>query len=140
MGGFGAVKMLCRYPELFARVVTYAGAFHTATSLASYRKAIFTATFGNDIEAAARETPAHWAQRNAESLQGHARIRLVVGLSDPTLEMNRSFHGALVELGIAHDYQEIPGLGHDLLPYYQHAGLAGYCFTGQRVGSWCRVG
>ena len=56
------------------------------------------------------------------------RMRLVVGRRDPALEMNRSFHQRLLELRIPHDYEEIPGLGHDLLPYYQHAGLAGFRF------------
>lgn len=128
MGGFAAIKMLCRYPGLFTRAVSYAGALHTAASLAAGRKTIFRTMFDNDREAAAREMPDYWARRNAEPLRGCTRIRLVVGLSDPTLKMNRAFHRVLEELGIDHDYEEIPGLGHDLLPYYQHAGLTGFRF------------
>jgi enterochelin esterase-like enzyme len=128
MGGFGAVRLLGRHPDLFSCAVTYAGAFHTVETLSTRRKTIFRDTFGGDRQRLAREIPTFWVRESRGALREQNRIRMVVGLDDPTLGMNRRFHQELIELEIPHHYHEIPGLGHRLLPYYEQAGLAGFRF------------
>jgi hypothetical protein len=39
-----------------------------------------------------------------------------------------------VRLGIPHHYEEVPGLGHRLLPYYEETGLAGFRFGHSKDG------
>jgi acetyl esterase/lipase len=40
-------------------------------------------------------------------------VRQAVGMLDDTRDLNREFHERMAALGIAHDYVELPGTGHD---------------------------
>ena len=47
----------------------------------------------------------------------------------PLLEHNRRFHELLTELKVPHEYEELPGIGHNPQQVYKKAGVAGWEFN-----------
>jgi S-formylglutathione hydrolase FrmB len=100
MGGYGAMKLGLKYPELFGSVAAHSSALdinrvHTAEHLQD----IFPTPPGPGedlftIAARAGTKPA---------------IRFDCGVDDFLIEDNRRFHAHLQALGVAHTYAEYPG-------------------------------
>lgn len=113
VGGYGALKLALKYPDLFESVSAHASACNLGHSLAqdadADRKARYWRIFGpnskgsdNDVFALARRfSGASWPA-----------IRFDCGLDDPLIEENRGFHAHLDRLGVEHEYLEFPG-SHD---------------------------
>ena len=118
MGGYGAVKLALRYPEMFCSANSHSGALgfaHWALSTdtgdafaVEFTRVIGTSPVGgpNDLFAL------------ASALESAARPALAIdcGTGDHLLEANRAFHGHLKSLGFQHAYDEYGG-GHDW-PYW----------------------
>lgn len=116
MGGFGALKLACKYPERFSSVVAFAGGYRTAGELRTndVGSQIFDRVFAGDPQHFRANHPATIAHANAAALRGQVAMKLLVGLDDYLLENNRAMHASLTELNLAHEYAEIPGVRHDL--------------------------
>lgn len=115
MGGYGALKLGFRQPELFAFAGSTSGALDAA---ARTDDESIAQTFGepgsrvrmeNDLPRLAREFPEE--RRGALPF-----FYLDCGLSDPWLAANRDFAALLAERMIRHEYRQRPG--EHLWPYW----------------------
>ena len=107
MGGYGALKLALKFPEMFCSVVSHSGALGAGhkplrDDLASELRLIYG------------ENPAGgkddlWSIVDSADKDKLPQIRIDCGLSDGLLEDNRAFHEYLNKLGITHEYEEFPG-------------------------------
>jgi endo-1,4-beta-xylanase len=104
MGGYGALELAAKFPDVFRAGVAYDAALDTWQTLVGRRAYIATAQFGDD--------PAHFdlyspwvnATKNAAALRASAGLRLVPGT---TYQMfDAAFRDHLVGLQIPLDYVE----------------------------------
>lgn len=103
MGGYGALKFACKYPDVFNNVVAYSAATW------------FSNRSDNNLDDLARD--------NVSALRKELRIRLVVGLAgDQTLNAMRHEHDLLDSLSIPNEYEEVPNVGHSFLGLYDADG------------------
>ncbi len=116
MGGFGALKLALKYPDLFSSAVAFAGGYRSVEGIQAdeISREIFKRVFGGDAQRFLANHPATIAQANAQKVRNRVAIKMLVGLEDSLLENNRSMHATLTELNLAHEYWEIPGIRHDL--------------------------
>ena len=107
MGGYGAMKLALKHPDLFGSVVAHSGVFSmerivgpTSKSLVEYRRIFGPNPFGGreDIFALAQKIGAKAPE-----------IRFDCGTEDGLIEGNRALHAHLERLDIAHEYAEYPG-------------------------------
>jgi S-formylglutathione hydrolase FrmB len=119
MGGYGALKLGFRHPELFAFAGSTSGALDAASRaddeslVRAFGEANSSARFENDLPRLAREFPEE--RRGALPF-----LYLDCGLGDVWLEVNRDFAATLTARGIAHEYRQRPG-GH-VWPYWDAQG------------------
>jgi putative tributyrin esterase len=109
MGGYGAVKLGLKHPEMFASVNSHSGALgflrvdpKKAAELSPESPRIF-----GPSPAGGPEDPFAIVER-----MDHGRIpslRIDCGTADFLIEQNRDFHKHLEKLHIAHEYEEFPG-------------------------------
>lgn len=117
MGGYGALKLGLRYPDLFGFAASFSGAFHVtqhnADALGSDLAPSLFRTFGpmgsdvrgdNDLAAI--------AQRAANAKGKLPRIYFDCGSDDEFIDANREFSSILSAAGIEHEFVEVHG-GHD---------------------------
>ncbi len=117
MGGYGAVSLLCRYPDDFSVALERSGVLNLATSIEDLdwdNTGELVDILGN-----------YWTNRENYHLNGcfnlinHIRNRkdvaivMEIGLDDFLYKTNFDFHERLVNLGFKHIYAEYPG-GHYL--------------------------
>lgn len=124
MGGQGAGRFGLKYTNLF-RACSLLGAGPlqldflvedpNLVSIESRRK-LFEAVYSSDNEYYLAQHPRTWATARAGQLPPDHRIRIKVGAADGMRDNNRELRDHLVSLGIAHDYLELPGVGHSALP------------------------
>ena len=121
MGGYGAARLGFAHPELFAGISILAGGpldldldGPRARRNPRLREFILREVCGGDIGYFRAISPWTIAEAAATSLRDHGTvIRQAVGSRDDTGELNRRFHERMTELAIAHDYREVPDVGHD---------------------------
>jgi S-formylglutathione hydrolase FrmB len=137
MGGYGAISLALRYPEVFSAAATHSGSVspfylgpHPYAEPVQYIASLdglvrrfgpeSAAIFGRDTSTWRGRDPAHLAQLLLRS-PGRAHLMpalyVDVGKRDHLIDGNRDFHAKLQALGIRHDYREKSG-GHDW-PYWQ---------------------
>jgi len=114
MGGHGALKLAFKYPDLFSSVVAFAGGYIDEEELAKRHPEVVQQMFGGDKARFIPNMPATIVRQNVEKIKGKLPIKMLVGTKDFLLEHNRRIHALLGDLGIAHEYEEIEGLAHDL--------------------------
>jgi endo-1,4-beta-xylanase len=130
MGGYGALRLGFKFPDIFGVVSSYAAALHTEETIAAGRRPapasepsdasfrpilaeIFATVYGRDKQYARTTTPWTILQENSEQLRRRQQIRLIIGTADRLLDWNRQYHKLLDELGIEHQYTEIEGVAHN---------------------------
>lgn len=116
MGGYGAVKLAMKYPDLFCSANSHSGAVAfghyplIAEKDADTWHASFTAEFKrvvgehpeggpDDIFALAEKLP----------VEKRPAVRIDCGKDDFLIEANRAAHAHLEKIGYAHEYAEFPG-------------------------------
>jgi putative tributyrin esterase len=119
MGGYGAIKLALKFPDLFASASSHSGALdfaHQPLELGSERWREFSRIVGetqtggeNDCYALAEKLAP--AQR--------PRLRIDCGVDDFLIDSNRTFHRHLATLGYAHEYAEYTG-AHDWNYWDEH--------------------
>ena len=116
MGGYGAVSLLCRYPETFSVALSRAGVMELAMGVVDHAwdDAAFTVdllgSYWLEPEAYHRHSCPNLLNRLAERKE-QVGIVLEVGRDDILLPCNRRFRDHLHRLGIPYIYAEYPG-GH----------------------------
>jgi putative tributyrin esterase len=108
MGGFGAVKLGLKHPELFASVDSQSGVLgflqHVRESKGLCPE--FTRIFGRSPKDGP-EDPFHLAK--TVRAKNRPALRIVCGDEDSFLAQNQEFHQRLQSLDVAHEYEEHPG-------------------------------
>ncbi len=97
MGGYGAMRLGLKYPEMFASIWAHSSAFHIPDRL--------DPNLVVDIEDARVITHA----RKAAAAGTTQVISFDCGVDDDLIVHNRELHTAMEELGLPHHYAEHPG-------------------------------
>ena len=121
MGGYGAARLGFKHPQLFAGISILAGGPFDldlrgprALRNPRLREQLLREVCGNDLEYFQAISPWVLAEAAAPVLRERRTVvRHAVGRLDDTRELNRQFRQRMVELGIAHAYIEVPGVGHE---------------------------
>jgi putative tributyrin esterase len=111
MGGYGAVKLGLKYPDMFASVNSHSGAVGAPRDpkLIKDLNPEFERIFGNSPRGGF-EDPAAIVERIDHGLI--PALRIDCGTDDFLLDENRTFHRLLESMHVPHEYQEFPG-GHN---------------------------
>lgn len=131
MGGFGAAHLGFKYPELFGSVSIMAGALLDDESAAGAPDLIatpglFEKCFGT-LERFHAGNPWVVVRENADRIRGRVTIRMAVGDNDALYPRNRRYHELLDELGIAHTFTVLAGVGHDHEAIYERLSKSAAC-------------
>ncbi|HEY3377051.1 MAG TPA: alpha/beta hydrolase family protein [Armatimonadota bacterium] len=103
MGGYGAMKLGLKHPEIFGSVASHSGVLDLATFVDLGNNPEFTAIFGAHV------APTEDCFALAETPGAKPALYIDCGEDDFLIEHNRRFHAHLTQLGIAHEYAEYPG-------------------------------
>jgi len=110
MGGYGALKLGLKYPQLFGSIAAHSSACHVGHAyppqMPEERRNLLLPIFGPHPEGSDNDLFA-LAERIDRSLL--PAIRFDCGVDDGLLEGNRAFHRHLERLDIPHEYAEYPG-------------------------------
>lgn len=134
MGGFGALKMAFKYPDLFGSVVAQGAVLPTAAEVAKKQPKVFAAVFGGSAEKFSENDPLALVRGNAEKIRGRVAIRIDLGVKDELVPLNRRLDALLGELKIPHEYFELPGVTHAKDSIYGAAATAGFAFSAKGFG------
>ena len=109
MGGYGAVKLALKYPQMFCAAVSHSGALSRPDER-NFEE-------GSELRRIFGERPSGGSEdiyTLAEKAAGSSApaLRIDCGVNDFLLGYNRNFHRHLESLGWSHEYAEHPG-GHD---------------------------
>ena len=143
MGGYGAMSIAARHPDLFGAAVSHSGVlaplyvgphpypgharFASTTTEAlqrwpAYRWPLFEVEFGTDTAQWWARDPLRQLARLLSARRPVSRLYIDVGVDDTlTVDQNRAFHDSLVKGRIAHTYREFPG-GHTPAYWRAHEG------------------
>jgi S-formylglutathione hydrolase FrmB len=132
MGGFGAMRLALKYPDLFSSVVAFAGGNRWPEEMSVNPHPSFAEMFNSDPEIFRANHPETWARRNADKIRGKLAIRIYVGTEDPGLKGNRRMHALLEELKIPHGYQEFEGIAHNLKLLAEHVNEQNFAFAARQ--------
>lgn len=118
MGGYGAVRLALRHPDVFRSAVSLSGAmgFGHIVGEDNRGREEFMRILGEDFVGGENDLFAL-----VECLDADARpaLRIDCGTEDFLIEHNRSFHDHLQSLGVEHEYEESPG-AHDWAYWDEH--------------------
>lgn len=130
MGGYGAISLALRYPDVFAAAASHSGVLSPRyaglapyapptryaatidTIRARYAPALWALmhpAFGRDTAGWRARDPAVYARHLAASGARAPTLFVDVGREDPFLEQNRAFRADVTALGIPIRYAEWPG-------------------------------
>jgi len=123
MGGFGAIRLAFKYPELFGFTSSVAGALidfrdeHNPQYLVNTFGPASGAGSDKSIEYFNAVHPRFYAAKNAELIKKNVKVRLIVGDQDWLYNNNgkpitKIFSNYLDSLGIKHDYTVVKNAGH----------------------------
>ncbi len=125
MGGYGALHLGFKYPELFGIISAI------APNISTYemeQKEIIMPTFENDTAYFNINSPSVLAGRNTDLLQGRTRVRLLIGDKDSLSDPLKAFDKRLTELKIDHQYSVAKGAGHDYMQVITNLGFNSFGF------------
>jgi putative tributyrin esterase len=116
MGGYGAIKLALKHPDLFISANGHSGAYGFAHGTWRAEEIEFQRITGPDPVGGPDDIFALASQANPHHLPS---LRIDCGTSDFTLAQNRELHEHLQKEGIPHDYLEFPG-AHDWSYWDKH--------------------
>ncbi|HJU67458.1 MAG TPA: alpha/beta hydrolase family protein [Gemmatimonadaceae bacterium] len=140
MGGYGAITLALRYPDLFAAAASHSGVLspryagptpyapptrHAVTVDTIRRRyspalwMLMRPVFGGDTIGWRARDPSVYARHLVTSRARAPALFVDVGRDDPFLEQNRAFRADLAALGIPVQYAEWPGK-HDWVYWKTH--------------------
>jgi endo-1,4-beta-xylanase len=136
MGGFGALKLAFKYPDLFGSAVAYGATLFSAGEMQKEAGKLYRTMFGSRDRFDANN-PLSLLKANAEKLRGRVSVAVVIGTKDEFLRQNRELAQALEATKVRHEFLELPGVKHDKDPIYEKGAQRAFEFTGKmfREGS-----
>ena len=105
MGGFGAVKLAFKFPEMFSSVVTYGASLHDLDSVSSGRPEVFERMFNRNNDYFQQNSPYALAEKNAALIRKNLKLKFINGTLDFTLQNNFKLNSHLDKLGINYDFK-----------------------------------
>jgi endo-1,4-beta-xylanase len=131
MGGNGSLKAALKFPDLFSSVVAYAGSYEPLPK-DGYLYPGAAPAFRDWITQLsewyiADHDPFELAKFNLHRLDG-LRIRLVAGTRDVALKDSEALHSHFQKIGVTHEYELLHGVAHNMMAYYERAGVEGFRF------------
>ncbi len=109
MGGFGALRLGCKYPDRFRAVSGH-------SSITSVEQMSMFVEEAQEHYQTKNETD-HSVWNTIQAATSYPTLRFDCGTEDQLIEFNRELHQQLVDAKIGHIYQEFSG-GHEW-PYWQ---------------------
>lgn len=140
MGGYGALRFGLAFPDRFAAAISLAGGplqqdFTAAPRVdEARRRQVLREVYGDDLAVFRARSPWALAEAKRGELQRGPRLLLAVGSADETLPANRALHEHLRDLGIAHEYVELDGIGHEPLRVFAGLGPRLWQFVRSALG------
>jgi S-formylglutathione hydrolase FrmB len=134
MGGFGALKLAFKYPDMFGSVVAYGATLSSAEQMKKHLGKIYAKMFGGDKARFDANNPLALLERNANAIRENLRVQLMIGSKDEFLPANRQLHQRLTALRVRATFEEIPGARHKKEAIYEKAALRSFAFTLGREG------
>jgi enterochelin esterase-like enzyme len=130
MGGYGAARFGLLRPDLFgAASLLGAGPLQLDFLIddpnlnpIELRRQILAEVYGNSPAIFEARSPWRLAEAAVGSLPAGFRMRQVIGTADFTVQYNRLFHEHLLAIGLAHEWRELPGVGHSMPAILQAMG------------------
>ncbi len=121
MGGYGAYHFAFKYPELFSAAAPCAagGPYGPNGLITNY---------------SAADKPHALAVSNAAKLQTGMRVRVTVGGND-LVPYNNELVAIIKSQGIPHEYEILPGVGHDIGAIMNQSGLTIFQYITARFGA-----
>jgi S-formylglutathione hydrolase FrmB len=109
MGGYGAVKLALKFPDLFCSAVSHSGAVSYG-----HLPIVGDGAWEKECRNILGENPVRGENDPfalAERLPKEQRpaLRIDCGVDDFLIEYNRDFHAHLTKIGYPHEYEEFPG-------------------------------
>jgi putative tributyrin esterase len=98
MGGYGAIRLGLKHPEMFASIYAHSSAFHMHEMLDPTL-----------AETTVDDASVFCLADAVASRESQPAISFDCGTEDRLLDVNRQFHEHLQGLNIAHRYAEFPG-------------------------------
>ena len=142
MGGLGAARIGFRHPEVFAAIsMIAAGPLDPgfegprARGNPALRRRVLDEVHGGSLARFRAESPWELSALRARQNPAPGPLRMVIGTADFTADDNRRFHRHMDDQGIAHDYIEIPGVGHDALALFSAMSESNWAFYRQVTGA-----
>jgi enterochelin esterase-like enzyme len=120
MGGFGALMLSMKHPELFSSAVSYGAAVVTFERMSA---GIKRDAFGDNAEHFAKFDPRAHLARNADAVRKGVRVRMVCGTKDDLYPANLDFKALLEQSKIPLSWQAVEDVGHDTKGLYHAVGL-----------------
>lgn len=133
MGGFGALKLAFKYPDMFGSVVAYGATLSSAEQMKKHLEKVYTKTFGGDKARFDANNPLALLERNAKEIRQGIAVGLFVGSKDEFLSANRQLHERLKALRVRERFEEIPGARHKKEAIYEKAASRGFAFTAENL-------
>ena len=107
MGGYGALKLALKFPDMFCSTVSHSGGVAAGHNPFRDELAKEIRLIYGDNHVGGKDDL--WAIAEKIDRSKLPAIRMDCGLSDFLLEDNRAFHQHLTKLNIPHEYEEFPG-------------------------------
>jgi enterochelin esterase family protein len=124
MGGAGAVKFACRYPDIFSSAVSFSGGYAPGEVEKSRFPAVFKKMFADDVKRFDDQSALTLVRTGG----GKVPLRICVGTKDVLYEQNRRLKAILEELKIGFEYEEVEGVAHNPPLVFAAQGLKGFQF------------
>jgi endo-1,4-beta-xylanase len=132
MGGYGAAHLAFKYPELFGIVGIMAGAL--IEPRAQVMPGLFEKMFGGDQARVEANDPFTLVRKNADAIRGRTAIRIAVGDQDQLRIRDALFHDLLTKLKIEHEWELVPGVGHNGVLFYKTLGASAFGYYRKALG------
>ncbi len=112
MGGYGSVKFGLKYPELFALVGSFSGAFGTSDFSEKAAGGIgktVDLVYGPTGSETRRTNDVYLLLGAVENVKDLPYVYQSCGTEDPLFSSNRDFDALMIKQKVAHEYRELPG-------------------------------
>ena len=116
MGGYGAIKLALKFPDLFVAANGHSGAYGFGHAQWRNDEPEFQRIIGPEPVGGPHDL---WKIAEVADANQTPALRIDCGTGDFLIEQNREFHRHLETLGIAHQYEEFPG-AHDWAYWDRH--------------------
>jgi len=125
MGGFGALKLGFKHPEMFGSVVAYGATLSSAEEMQKHLGKVYAKMFGDKARFDANN-PMTLLEKNAEQVRKGTRVCIVIGSKDEFLDANRRLSERLKALRVPASFHEVPGAKHKKDAIYEKAAARGF--------------